>query len=174
MRCALALVVLAACGDSGDPQLIDAPPLADAPYDTSRCLIQGFYGALGAKSGTTAQGPSTSTIVLDAGPPRDSFFLKLNAGKGVFSGGLAPGSYTLSGADLDFNACGACVNIVADIGMMGPSKFYFATAGMLVLTSTQPPVGSISSVTFAEVTSGGAVVPMGCTARIDSMSFTTP
>ncbi|MBA3463479.1 MAG: hypothetical protein H0T46_26220 [Deltaproteobacteria bacterium] len=92
----------------------------------------------------------------------------------MFTGGLATGTYTLSGADLDFNACGACINIVADIGMTGPSKFYFATAGMITLTSTQPPAGSISNVTFAEVTSGGALVPMGCTARIDSMSFTTP
>lgn len=174
MRALLAALLLVACGDSSDPVLLDGPPMADASYDTSRCLIQGFYGALGAKSGSSSQGPTTSSIVLDAGPPRDNFFLKLNTGKGAFAGGLANGTYTLAGADLDFSNCGICINIVADIGMMGPSKFYFATAGMITLTSTQPPIGSISNVTFTEVTSGGAVVPMGCTARIDSMSFTTP
>ncbi len=49
MRCILFVALLAACGDSGDPVLLDGPPMADASYDTSRCLIQGFYGALGAK-----------------------------------------------------------------------------------------------------------------------------
>jgi hypothetical protein len=174
MRCVLLVCLLAACGDSSDPVLLDAPATADAPYDTTKCLILGFYGALGAKTGTTSQGPTTSTIVLDPGPPRDSFFLKLNAGKGVFAGGLQTGTFTLAGADLGFTTCGACINIVADISSTGPAKFYFATGGMLTLTSTQPPAGSIAGVTFTEVTSGGAVVPMGCTARIDSMSFTTP
>ena len=55
----------------------------------------------------------------------------------------------------------------------GPSKFYFATGGTLTLSATQPPAGSLANVTFHEVTSGGAMVPGGCTARIDSMAFTT-
>jgi len=171
----LALVILAACGDDGGAQVaIDAPISIDAPYDTAKCLIAGFYGDLGAKSGSMAQGATTSTIVLDPGPPRDSFFLKLNANKGVFAAGLAPGTYTLAGADLSFTNCGACVNIVADISNTGPTKFYFATAGMLTLTATQPPAGSISHVTFTEVTSAGTPVASGCTARIDAMTFTTP
>jgi len=174
MRRVLLASLLAACGDSSAPMLIDGPAGVDAPYDTSKCLIQGFYGNLGAKSGTTSLGPTTSTIVLDPGPPRDSFLLKLNPNKGVFANGLMTGTFTLAGDDLGFNTCGACLNIVADIGNTGPAKFYFATAGMLTLTSTQPPAGSITNVTFAEVTSGGAMVPMGCTAKIDSMMFTTP
>ncbi len=174
MRAALAaLLVLAACGDSDPVIPVDAAATADAPYDTARCLIIGFYGNAGAKTGTTSLGATTSTIVLDPGPPRDSLLIKLNSGKGVFSSGLANGTYTLAGADLDFNNCGACINIVADIGNMGPSKFYFATGGTLTLTATQPPAGSIANVTFHEVTSAGAVVPAGCTARIDAMSFTT-
>jgi hypothetical protein len=171
------LVLLSACGGgSGDPVPIDAPPMPDAPYDTARCLIQGLYGDLGAKTGgqTTMTGPATTTIVLDPGPPRDSFFLKLNTGKGVFTGGLANGTYTLAGADLGFSTCGACINIVADIGTMGPTKFYFATSGTLTLTSTQRPAGSVQNVTFEEVTASGAVVAGGCTARIDAMTFTTP
>jgi hypothetical protein len=171
----LSLVLLAACGGSDDPQLIDAPlPTADAPYDTTACLIRGFYGALGPLTGTTSQGPTTSTIVLDPGPPRDSFFLKLNAGKGVFTAGLAAGTYPLTGAELGSTTCGACVNIIADIvSGQGPTKFYFATGGTLTLTATQPPAGSLDQVTFQEVTAAGAMVPMGCTGRIDTMSFTT-
>lgn len=174
MRLAPLLVLLAACGDDGAVKLIDAAPGVDAPYDTTRCLIQGFYGSLGAKMGTTSQGPTTSTITIDVGPPRDSFFLKLNAGKGVFTGGLAVGTYPLTGAELAQSTCGACVNLIADIVTgQGPTKFYFATGGSLTLTQTTPPAGSISAVTFHEVDVGGTMVAGGCTARIDAMSFTT-
>jgi hypothetical protein len=174
MRIALLVVLLAACGDDGPVMLIDANPGIDAPYDVNRCLIQGFYGQLGPKTGTTSQGVTTSTIVLDPGPPRDSFFLKLNAGKGVFSAGLAAGTYPIAGAELSQSTCGACVNIIADIvTMQGPTKFYFATGGSLTLTATSPPAGSLSAVTFQEVDAGGGMITNGCTARIDAMSFTT-
>ena len=167
---ALAAFLLAACSD--DPQqLVDASS-TDAPYDTARCLITGHYGALGTKTGSAMQGSTTSTIVLDGGPPRDSFFLKLNMGKGVFTAGLANGTYPLAGADLDFNNCGLCVNIIADIvSMQGPSKFYFADGGTVSLTGTSPPAGTLSNVTFKEVTSGGAPVSGGCVASIASMTF---
>jgi hypothetical protein len=167
---ALLALLLAACSDDAQT-LIDAPPAVDAPYDTARCLITGHYGALGTKSGTSTLGPTTLSIVLDGGPPRDTFFIKLTAGKGVFTGGLANGTYPLAGADLDFNNCGLCVNIIADVGMTGPSKFYFADAGTVTLTSTQPPAGSISNITFKEFTSGGTEVAGGCVASITSLTF---
>ncbi len=173
MRAVLLAVLLAACGDSDPAVPVDSAATADAPYDVATCKILGFYGDLGAKTGTTSLGVTTSTIVLDPGPPRDSFLLKLNSGKGAFSGGLANGTYTLAGAELDFSNCGACLNIVADIGTTGPTKFYFATAGTLTLTATQPPAGSLQGVTFHEVTSGGATVTGGCVARIDRMTFST-
>ncbi|MBA3457813.1 MAG: hypothetical protein H0T42_32320 [Deltaproteobacteria bacterium] len=167
---ALAASLLAACSDDPDQQLVDAST-TDAPYDTARCLITGHYGALGAKTGMPTLGPTTLSVVLDAGPPRDTFFLKLTTGNGVFAGGLANGTYPLAGADLDFNSCGLCVNIIADIGAMGPTKFYFADAGSVTLTSTQPPAGSLANVTFKEVTSGGAPVAGGCVASIASLTF---
>jgi len=172
--CLLALA-LAACSDSGtESPAIDAPVTADSSNAdaSSGCLVSTNYGALGAKTGTTAQGPTTLTITLDAGPPRDTFFLKLNTGKGVFAGGLANGTYTLSGADLDFNNCGLCVNVIGDIvAGQGPSQFFFATAGSVTLTSTSPPAGSLSNVTFTEVTLSGAPVDGGCTSSIASMTF---
>ena len=165
----LSAVLLAACSDDAQ-QLIDAST-TDAPYDIARCLITGHYGALGTKSGTATLGPTSLSVVLDGGPPRDTFFIKLNTGKGVFTGGLANGTYPLAGADLEFNNCGLCVNIIADIGMMGPQKFYFADAGTVTLTGTQPPAGSLSNVTFKEYTSAGAIVPGGCVASITSLTF---
>jgi hypothetical protein len=171
MRTFLAIGVLAlgACGDDGGGSAVDAAPDA---YDTARCLITGNYGALGALTGTTAQGPATLTIVLDPGPPRDSFFIKLNAGKGAFAGGLANGTFQITGADAQSPNCGLCVNIIADIvAMQGPSKFYFATSGSVTLTSTQPPIGTVSNLAFVEVGVNGDVMPGGCTASIGSMSF---
>jgi len=117
----LAAVLLSACSDDPQPQLIDASTV-DAPYDVARCLITGHYGALGTKTGNSNQGPTTLTVELDGGPPRDTLFIKLNTGKGVFAGGaLMNGTFPLAGADLDFNNCGLCVNIIADIvSMQGP------------------------------------------------------
>ncbi|GEM_PF-4465700 len=171
MRILLVAILLTACGDDGGTAAVDAPSGNDA-YDTARCLITGNYGALGAKTGTTAQGPATLTVVLDPGPPRDSFFIKLNTGKGAFTGGLANGTFPITGADASSPTCGLCVNIIADIvTMQGPSKFYFATAGSVTLTSTQPPIGTVSDLSFVEVGVNGDVMPGGCTATIDSMSF---
>src|SRR6188768_4147842 len=104
MRVALVFVV-AACGGGGsdNPPAVDAKIFLDAP--PPNCLVMANYGDLGTKMGTTSLGP-TAAIVLDANPPRDSFFLKLVAGKGVFAGGLANGTYTLAGAELMQGNCG--------------------------------------------------------------------
>ncbi|MDB4961044.1 MAG: hypothetical protein JWP01_1043 [Myxococcales bacterium] len=163
---ALAALILAACGGDDSSQLIDAPS-ADAAYDVTRCLITGNYGALGTKTGTAGNvmGNPTLTITLEPGPPRDTFFLKLAMAR-------TPGTYTLAGVDLDFTSCTLCVNVIADIvSMVGPTKFYFADAGTVTLTSTNPPAGSLQNVTFHEVTSSGATVPNGCVASITSMAF---
>ena len=170
MRTILLLLALSACGDDGS-SAVDAS--IDA-YDSARCLIDGDYGDLGAKTGTTAQGPQTLTVVLDTGPPRDSFFLKLNAGKGAFAGAPMPGTYPLAGADAASPTCGVCVNIIADIVTgQGPSKFYFATAGSVTLTSVTPPIGTVTNLVFTEVDAGGGVIAGGCSSAIDAMAFST-
>src|SRR5215207_4385982 len=129
----IALVLIAACGGGGSDAPIDAPIVPNEAV-VPNCLVPANYGDLGTKTGTTSLGPTTATIVLDAAPPRDSFFLKLNAGKGVFSAGLANGTYTIAGAELSQATCGLCVNILADIGNQGPTKFFFATGGTVTLT----------------------------------------
>ncbi|HWU91503.1 MAG TPA: hypothetical protein VN253_29750 [Kofleriaceae bacterium] len=170
MRClVISLLLSAACsGDSGTTTP-DAPP-----YDTGRCLITGNYGDLGTKTGTTSQGPATSTIVLDPGPPRDSLFIKLNAGKGVFAGGLSTGTFSISGVDADFSNCGLCTNLIADIvAGSGPTKFYFADSGSVTLTATNPPAGMLSNVHLNEVMPSGTVVPGGCQGTISALMFST-
>ena len=165
MHRVLILALFVGCGGGGSTS-----PDAD---NTAQCLVLGNYGDLGSKTGSTATGgPSSVTIVLDAGPPRDSFFLKLNAGMGVFAGGLRIGTFTIEGAELAQSTCGLCVNIIADIVTgQGPSKFYFATSGSVTLTSHTPPVGTLSNVMFREVSAAGQPISGGCTSAISAMAF---
>lgn len=166
----LLLVLLTACGGGSD-EVPDAPlPDADS---SAQCLVPSSYGDLGAKTGTTTMGASTLTITLDPGPPRDSFFLKLVSGKGVFSGGLATGTFSIAGVDTSFNDCGLCVNVIADIVTgSGPTKFYFATGGSVTLTATAPPAGTLSNVHLVEVDIGtGAPAASGCASDIGMLAF---
>src|SRR5262245_44900573 len=122
MRVSLALLALTACSESAS-----TPTDADA-YDTARCLIKGSYGDLGALTGSAGMmGGISMTATLDPGPPRDTFYIKMVSGKGVFTGGVGPGTYSIAGADASFVNCGLCVHIIADIvSGVGPTKFYFA------------------------------------------------
>lgn len=164
------LVLLAACGGGSEDVPDAAMPDAD---NSAQCLVPGNYGDLGAKTGTTAMGASTLTITLDAGPPRDSFFLKLVSGKGVFSGGLATGTFSIAGVDASFSDCGLCVNVIADIVTgSGPTKFYFATSGSVTLTATAPPAGTLTNVHLVEVNIGtGAPAGTGCATDIGMLAF---
>lgn len=161
----IVIVLLAACGGGGS----DAP--VDAPANDPACLVLASYGDLGTKVGTTTLGPSTATIVLDPGPPRDSFFLKLVTGNGAFANGLATGTFTIAGAELMSSSCGLCVNILADLGNMGPGKFYFATGGSVTLTSHTPPAGTLANVTLRETDANGNPITGGCTSAISAMQF---
>jgi hypothetical protein len=178
MRIGIAvLVTLAACSDSPGSSSADAPITPDAD-DSARCLIKGNYGALGSITGTRGMTATatTATMTLDVGPPRDTFFVKLEPNRGVFSSGVAPGTYTISGVDAGFSTCGLCVHIVADIVTgQGPTKFYFADTGSVTLTSTTTPVsGSAQNIHLREVDiTSGQFVANGCTATIDSVTFTT-
>ena len=136
MRIALGVLLVAcACSDSAPTIINDAAPDA---FDTNRCLITGNYGALGSLTGTRGMTATatTATMTLDPGPPRDTFFVKLEPNRGVFASGVMPGTYTIGGVDAGFSTCGLCVNIVADIvAGTGPTKFYFAESGMVTLTT---------------------------------------
>ncbi|MGE0397202.1 MAG: hypothetical protein AB7T06_10820 [Kofleriaceae bacterium] len=117
--------------------------------------------------------PTSLSVTIDAGPPRDTFFLRLQAGRGAFAGGApTPGTYALTGAEVNYDQCGVCANVIADIVTgQGPSKFYFATGGSVSLTAVSPPAGTLAGVTFSEVSSAGTPISSGCTTTIESMTF---
>lgn len=174
MRIWLALLAVAACSDSSSTS-VDAASALDSGYDTARCLIEGTYGDVGALGGSASMGGITAT--LDAGPPRDTFFIKLVEGKGVFAGGVAPGTYTIAGADASYLDCGLCVHIIADIVTgQGPSKFYFADSGTVTLTQTAGSiVGSAGSLHLRAVDiNSGSFMSDGCDATISAVTFSTP
>jgi hypothetical protein len=160
-----------------DGSITDADPLA-------RCLIPGSYGALGAKTGTAdlpTVSPNSLTIVLDAGPPKDDFFVKLVPGLGAFSGGaLKTGTFTIAGADANMVGCGLCTSLLADIAAgSGPQKFYYADSGTITLTSataatstsTSMIAGSAQDLHFVETDGAGTPIPGGCTSTIKSITF---
>jgi hypothetical protein len=165
------LLAVAACGGESSTTP-DAPASTPDAFDTATCLIKGDFGAVGSVTGTATMGANTLSATLEAGPPRDAFFLKLVAGKGVFTSGLATGTHTIAGADAGYLTCGLCVHIIADIVTgSGPSKFYFADSGTVTLTSTGPIAGSAQNLHLAEVDiNSGQKIP-GCEATIASISF---
>jgi hypothetical protein len=106
---------------------------------------------------------------------RDVVILELNEGRGAFSGRLAPGTYELAGADLNYETCGLCVLLVADYADQGPT--YFATGGTVTLTSVEGRLaGTLEGITFDHVTIDerthvSTKVDDGCRARLERMSF---
>jgi hypothetical protein len=160
-------LLLVACSDDPAAPAVDATGGGDSGGDEARCLVKADHGDLGTLTGATGAGmsPTSLTITLDAGPPRDSFFINLK-------NGLAAGTYAIQGAEADATTCSLCVNLIADIvAMQGPTKFYFATAGSVTLTATQPPAGTLTNVTFVETSVAGEPLDSGCTSRIGAMSF---
>lgn len=177
-----AALLAGACSGDPAPVLLDGSPTADAD-NLTRCLIPADYGMLGSKTGTPdLTTPNSLTIVLEAGPPKDDFFLKLVAGQGAFAGGaLETGTFTIAGADASMATCGLCTNLIADIVTgQGPTKFYFADAGTVKLTSasatttatTSMIAGSATDLHFVEIDiNSGLPVTGGCTATIPSITF---
>ena len=171
-----ALLFVAACSSPSDPVITHDSMMADADL-ASHCLIQGNYGALGAITGTagTSQGGDTTlTFVLanDANG-KDDLFFRLVAGKGVFAGGVAAGTYAIAGADASYATCGLCTNLIADITSSGPAKFYFAATGSVTLnTVTAPITGTASNLHFTEIDISTGATVSDCTGDIASVSFT--
>jgi hypothetical protein len=173
IACVLA-VSAGACGDAA-PTVFDARVVPDADRLT-QCLIPADYGALGTRTGTqdsTGTGTPSITVVLDPGPPKDDFFLKLVTGKGAFAGGLQAGTFTIGGADAGFASCGVCTNLLANIDpSSGPGKFYFADAGTVTIGATNPVSGSAQNLHFVEIDlSTSMPVTGGCAATLGSIAF---
>ncbi|MCE9578115.1 MAG: hypothetical protein K8W52_33625 [Deltaproteobacteria bacterium] len=180
-RHAWILLALAACSNEvgGDPAP-DAAQAADAL--PANCTAAADLGDLGPRTGTPmasgvagSRTVSVSMTVAGDAALRDVLFLNLRVGRGAFAGGdPAPGTYPITGADADFDTCGACLTLIGDlVAGQGPTQFYFATGGTVTLTSTAGHLtGSAADVTLQELDiNSSQLVKGGCTSRVAAVSF---
>src|SRR5262245_6980891 len=126
----LAGLLAVACGDDGggsgtaDARRIDAPAPADAPG----CATAADYAtvtltATEQTAGDAMSGPDGGArtyyfflgIMHNGMPDVALLEIDLWPGDGVFSGGLATGSYTLAGSELDQLNCGICAYVLGDL-----------------------------------------------------------
>ena len=144
----------------------------DAACTATECRVEVDYGALGGVGGAAEEIQDSlvwfGRIEDECGERVVELSIELVDGRGVFTGGLESGSYQLTGAELDPDTCGACVRLIVDDG-----KCYFATGGMLELTSTEIDlVGDLEGASFAPVDClTDERIPGDCTSRIGSISF---
>ncbi|HWO26571.1 MAG TPA: hypothetical protein VNO30_47910 [Kofleriaceae bacterium] len=96
--------------------------------------------------------------------------IELWDGRGAFgAGAVAPGTYPISGAELNPTTCGICVRGLGDKGA-ATQKEYFATGGTVQVTSVGGAGTAVSvtltNATFAEIDAAKATVAGGCTATV--------
>ena len=122
--------VVADASPSGpDARMTDCPPGLPESFDASGNVI------------TNKNGPptfDTYNVFADLdGNQRWFFAMDLHDGRGVFTGGLAPGKYDIGGEDTDVQYCSLCVNLFADRDETdgGPSLHMFAQKGTLIVDS---------------------------------------
>ena len=175
-------VVDASMGSGSGSGQIDAPGAVE-------CYVEQMYtpsfgsndqGAETQGSGATGSAAHVETwggrLNQDASP--DIVQLELYAGFGAFMGAdISPKTIQLSGDELNYATCGACVRIFADATQMDSAAQYFATGGTVTLTSTNGTLqGTLSNITMEKVTIDSSTymstpVGDGCNTKIVNASM---
>ena len=166
---------MAACGgDDGDtvtPSIdaaridgsggTDAPPAACTVSTTNfadRGPIMG--GTYLFRPGANAAATDDELDVLsqlEAAQPTDLLRIQLYAGYGAFAGrAIVPGTYQITGDELDFATCGVCVMLATNVTAMAYDDDYMATSGTVTITAAGTAVGgmlagSLSNIQFHHV-----------------------
>ncbi len=152
----------------------------DAGGDTdggggASCAEVSDFGDLGAIDGQVfGNGAEYLSIdsTLDANAPVDLFIVELFSGFAPFANGIVPGTYEITGDQTDYNLCGACVGVFANLpNEEAPEMVYTAQAGTLVITSVEgnfagsftPSGGSASFVGFRGNVDDGFTRENSCT-----------
>ena len=120
----------------------------------------------------------TGPINTDTKP--DLFSIELYAGLegSLFEGGLAEGTYEITGAEAQYQTCSICVFLIGDVDQQAQTSGgrYLATGGSITLTSVEGRLtGTLSNATFTQVDINDEFVSTpsdsGCTATLASTSF---
>jgi hypothetical protein len=110
----------------------------------------------------------------------DAFQLELYKGFGIFTDTeIVPGTYTLSGTELNYATCGVCPRIFSNVDTASgmAQEQYFVTGGSVTITQVNPNLQfTVSDLTFVEVTINETTfestpVVDGCESAIASMTF---
>jgi hypothetical protein len=146
-------VVVDAGGDDDDDDAgtdVDSGPDIDAP--AAVCTAAATYGDE-ALANPVAQQPNAGLIVfegeLNADELPDLFALQLYDGFGVFTDGIVPGTYEITGDEAQFATCGLCALLITD---GGEADAYLATSGSVTITSVSPNLtGTVTNLTYTHV-----------------------
>jgi hypothetical protein len=138
-------------------------------------------------SSQTAEGQGTAAIPadlhvqgsLDTTAGADVLDLQLFEQYGAFAvaGGIRPGTYRLTGGELNYDSCGLCVSLLSHFDVVGQPQIYWATGGTVEITEVAPRfVARLTDLTFTHVTitasNHSTIVGDGCTSAILAASFT--
>lgn len=162
------LIGLAACSGGGG----STNPGPDGGTDGDAgllCPAADDFGDLGAAGGNTfAQNQYLSVDVELAASPRDLFVVELFEGSAPFEQGITTGTFDISGTQTDYNTCGTCVSVWANVEGGNAEMVYLAQAGTLTITSVEGQfTGSFSA-------SGGSSTFVGYRPTSDTSSEEVP
>lgn len=190
--------LLVACGgdDGGTVTPIDAPGGNIDAAPVTCTVSTNSFGDKGALTGaatfaSNAQMPAIYRIAvqgrLEAQDPTDVLFIDFFTGYEPFGTmqaptAVVPGTYQLTGAQLDYETCGVCVTMGTNATMAGYDDDYMVTGGTVTVTAVGDAVGetltlSVSNLQMQHVNidpQSGATTSAndGCTTSISGATFT--
>jgi hypothetical protein len=91
---------------------------------------------------------------LEATMPGDLLAVELYADYPPFEGndaGIVPGTYEISGEQLNYATCGVCVRVLTNATSNGYDDSYLATGGTLTITANGNTVGQPFTATFTNI-----------------------
>lgn len=127
---------------------------------------QGDLGMLSGAAGSQTQSSTTTQRVsfVEAVSPLtasqatpDVVYVELWDGYGAFTGAAAhAGTFTIAGAETDYDTCGVCVLMLADVANNTPTKLLLATSGTVTITSVGTATGqtteaTVTNASFVEI-----------------------
>jgi len=201
MRWLLVLVlVVAGCNPPKDGpgiQIVDAGADDNAAPDAAtdaRPIDGSAIDVIPISGSCTASTTYTGAITQDAGTEVDSVYwlgrmdptsmpdflqLTLYSGYGAFANGITEGTVQLTGEELGYATCGACIFLFTDLHAVGQSlevtDYYMPTGGTIELTSvTGTFQGTITNLTLQHmIISGQDLVPAndGCTVSMPTVTM---
>src|SRR6266540_159671 len=151
---ALAAALLPGCSDDGSGAVTGDG--GTGPDSSTACAVSPSYGDVGTVSQTLSVAvrinddlgrAKSITYIAALNQDQDQVVLQLYRGFSVFTQGeIVPGTYEITGDELNYASCGVCVRMFADrlLGGARPLQDMMATGGTLVVTE----LGEAGSGTF--------------------------